>query len=358
MISARLQRTFPGGPESAPFTLDVDFVVKPGVTALFGPSGAGKSLTLEMIAGFVTPTSGRILLNDRLLFDAGSRVSLKPEERHCGYVFQNYALFPHLTVRENLEFAAHRLHKRDRHRRIHEVLERFRLTDVAGRKPSQISGGQKQRCSLARALASMPEILLLDEPSRGLDAPLREDLYEAIAELHKESEIPILLVSHDVDECLRLANHMLVYRDGRIVQTGSPQDVVEEPANLDVARLLNLYNIVPVEIRNLDPSRNSSTLRIGGMEGSQEIAGEYYPGHFNGDQAHLLVTPRELKAFPCPPKRGANQIAAALLHQSTGVDSVMLHLEYGLRVDVPKPDFHPSERHWAIEFPKQNLRVL
>ena len=126
-LAVRLTKRFPSGPASASFQLAVEFEANPGVTVLFGPSGAGKSLTLDCIAGFARPDSGRILLGDRILFDAGSGVDLRPRDRECGYVFQNYALFPHMTLRQNLAFAAERRPRLERHRRVAEMIDRFHL---------------------------------------------------------------------------------------------------------------------------------------------------------------------------------------------------------------------------------------
>ena len=167
MIEARIVKRYPAARESAPFTLDLEITTADGVTVLFGPSGSGKTLTLDCIAGFAHPDEGRILIDDAIVFDAQTRVHVPPRERQCGYVFQNYALFPHMTLRDNLVFAAAGLGKIERHRLVNEVLERFRLTEVAGRKPHEVSGGQKQRASIARALVASPRVLLLDAPAIG-----------------------------------------------------------------------------------------------------------------------------------------------------------------------------------------------
>src|SRR6202163_2142978 len=177
MLQARIRKSFAPKHDSAGFTLDLEFSAIAGVTVLFGPSGAGKTLVLDSVAGFVKPDGGRILLDDDILYDAAAGVNLPPQKRNCGYVFQNYALFPHMTLRENLAFAAERLPRLERHRRVNEMLDRFRVAEFAGRYPHEVSGGQKQRCSIARALVSAPRVLLLDEPARGLDAALRHDLY-------------------------------------------------------------------------------------------------------------------------------------------------------------------------------------
>src|SRR5580700_3642236 len=166
MIQARIRKQYAAGPDSTGFSLDLEFSAAAGVTVLFGSSGAGKTLTLDCIAGFVRPDEGRILLDDQILFDGAAGVHLEPRARHCGYVFQNYALFPHMTLRQNLEFAVERTPRLGRHRKVTDVLEKFHLTDVAGRRPYQLSGGQKQRCSIARALIGAPRVLLLDEPGR------------------------------------------------------------------------------------------------------------------------------------------------------------------------------------------------
>src|SRR5262249_34866638 len=141
VIHACITKKYPPGKDSAGFSLDLEFRAAAGITVLFGPSGAGKTLTLEAIAGFVRPDAGRILLDDAILFDAEAQVNLPPQRRHCGYVFQNYALFPHMTLRQNLLFAAEPMRRLERHRRVNEMLERFQIDAVGGRRPHEVSGG-------------------------------------------------------------------------------------------------------------------------------------------------------------------------------------------------------------------------
>ena len=171
MIQARIGKRFPPGPESAGFELSVELQAAAGVTVLFGASGSGKTLTLDCIAGFVTPDTGRVLLDDEILYDAAAKVNLRPQARNCGYVFQNYALFPHMTLRGNLAFAAERKPRLERHRRVNDMLEKFQLAGVSGRRPHEVSGGEKQRCSIARALIGEPKLLLLLEVSMRVCAP-------------------------------------------------------------------------------------------------------------------------------------------------------------------------------------------
>jgi ABC-type sulfate/molybdate transport systems ATPase subunit len=354
MIQASLVKRFPPARESAAFSLEVSFEARQGVTVFFGPSGAGKTLVLDCIAGFVRPDSGRVLLDDVLLFDGGAGVNRMPQERGCGYVLQNYALFPHMSVRDNLLFAAHRSKSIERHRRVNELLERFRLADVSGRLPHQLSGGQRQRCSLARSLVMPPRILLLDEPARGLDAPLRAELYAILRDIRAGFGIPILLVTHNLEECFELADDMFIFRDGRIVQNGAPAAVCGKPSSLDTARLLGMYNILPVEIRALDPSRNTSVLRLG----ENDLQADYYPGHLKGDRVHLLVTPRQLIAEPRDGRRvNANSIGADLERAVDIPDGVRLEFAGGLRVEIPRGDYTQT-KEWTVEFPRRGLRIL
>jgi len=356
MIEARIRKRYAPGPESAGFALDIGFKAGDTTTVLFGPSGSGKTLTLESVAGFVRPDQGRILLDGDILFDAASGVCIPPRNRRCGYVFQNYALFPHMTLRKNLEFAVEKRPRLERHRRVHEMLDKFHLAEVSGRRPHEVSGGQKQRCSIARALIGSPRLLLLDEPARGLDAPLRAELYAILRQVRAEYGVPVLLVTHDLDEALQLGNEMLVMREGRLVQSGTPRGVVEEPANVEVARLLGLYNLLPVEIRALDPGRNSSRLRYREFD----IAGRYIPGHLIGDRVWMCVRPDQLQATPRDGKLGPNQIPGALSHVVDKAAGVRLEFENDLAVEMPRDQYDRFERgkEWVIQFSPESVRIV
>ena len=356
MIQARIRKQFALGPESAGFSLDLDFQASSGFTVLFGPSGAGKTLTLDSIAGFVRPDEGRILLDDQILFDGASGVHLPPQARHCGYVFQNYALFPHMTLRQNLEFAADRIARLERHRKVKEMLDKFHLTDVPGRRPYELSGGQKQRCSIARALIGSPRLLLLDEPARGLDAPLRTDLYSVLRQVRDDFGLPVLLVTHDFEECLELGDEMIVLREGRVVQTGPPRKIAEQPANVDVARLLGLFNLLPIEIRGLDPGRNISRLGFQDFE----LTGPYFPGRLIGDRVWLCVRPDSLSASPRDGRPGMNQMPATLVRKIEKPDRTRLEFAGDIAVELErsKVDKYGNVKEWVIEFPQVGLRVL
>jgi len=356
MLKARLRKRFPAGPGSAGFALELDLSAGPGVTVLFGPSGAGKTLTLDCIAGFVRPDEGRILLDDDILFDGAARVSLPPRRRRCGYVFQNYALFPNMTLRQNLEFALHGRPRLERHRRIAQMLERFHLEGLQGRRPHELSGGQKQRCSIARALIGHPRMLLLDEPARGLDAPLRAELYATLRQVRNDYRIPILLVTHDLDECFELGDDIVVVRDGRIAQSGLPQEVFDRPANVEVAQLLGLHNLLSVEIVALDPLRKSSRLRY--LDG--EIEGPYFPGHLIGDRVWICVRPRQVMAAPRPSRLAPNQIPVTLERVRERVHGLRLEFSGDLAAEDSNGNAEEARRvkDWVVAIPPAAMRLL
>lgn len=349
-------KQFRPGPESAGFHLDIEFEAGAGVTALYGPSGSGKTLTLDCIAGFATPDSGRILLDNRILFDAESGVHLSPQQRSCGYVFQNYALFPHMTLRENLAFAAHALPRLERHRRIAEQLDRFKLTGMAGRYPHELSGGQKQRGSIARALLASPRIVLLDEPGRGLDAALRIDLYALIRELKDGLKIPILLVTHDLDECCALAERVFIYAAGRIVHRGSPAELLRNPGTAAVAELLGGFTFHEAEVIALDPGKQTSMLRLL----KEELLGPHLRGCFKGDRVTVCTRPEELSLRTEP---GENRIRGELRHVTERPQSIRADFANGLTVDVPRELWRSLEdagkrSGWWVEIPARSLRQL
>jgi molybdate transport system ATP-binding protein len=356
MIRARILKHFPAGTESSAFTLDIEFEAATGVTVLFGASGSGKTLTLDAIAGFVRPDEGRILLDEEILFDGAAGVHLRPRSRHCGYVFQNYALFPHMTLRRNLEFAAARQPRLERHRKVTEMLERFRLAKVSGRRPREVSGGEKQRCTLARALIGAPRLLLLDEPARGLDAPLRAELYSVLRQVREEFRTPILLVTHDLEECFELGEEMLVLHNGKLVQSGTPRAVLDQPANVEVAKLLGQFNLLQAEIRVLDPGNKSSVVRVGEFE----IAGPYFPGRLRGDRVWLFVRPEQLRALPRDGRPGPNQMAAELTGVAHRPRAVRLEFRGGISVEMPRVEFEKNKdnEEWVIEFPPDSLGIL
>ena len=206
--------------------------------SLLGPSGCGKTTTLRLIAGFETPTSGEIWLNGACI-DA-----LPPYRRNVNTVFQNYALFPHLTVRGNVEFGLRHNHAADARERVRQVLEQVRLSGKEARKPSELSGGERQRVALARALVLAPEVLLLDEPLSALDPQLRKQVRAELKELQRRTGVTFLFVTHDQEEALALSDRIAIMNAGEIEQTGTPQELYRNPRSRFVASFLGAMNWV------------------------------------------------------------------------------------------------------------------
>lgn len=234
------------GIDRGEFRLDVEFTVAPGeVLGVLGPNGAGKTTLLRALAGLDALSEGRLTLAGHTLDDADTGTFVPAHERPVGVVFQNYRLFPHLNVRDNVAFAgrSQRLGKRAARRDAEEWLARLELGEYADRKPGQLSGGQAQRVALARALAAEPSLLLLDEPLAALDARTRLDVRAALRRHLGDFPGPALLVTHDPLEAMVLADRLLVIENGRIVQQGTPAEIARRPATAYVARLmgLNLY---------------------------------------------------------------------------------------------------------------------
>ncbi|MFH2093988.1 MAG: ATP-binding cassette domain-containing protein [Pseudomonadota bacterium] len=220
------------------FSLDIEWEIGNESAVLFGFSGAGKSLTLQSIAGLIKPDSGIIRLDDTLYFDSLSRTDLPPQKRQFGYVFQDLALFPHMTVLQNILYGAPLLSGKEKLDRAGDLIRSFRLTGLEKRFPSEISGGQKQRVAFARALIRRPRVLLLDEPFSALDRPLRVEMRNFLKEVKETFNIPAILVTHDFEEATAVSDQMIIYEHGRIAQNGSPAQLKIAPANGYVSCLI------------------------------------------------------------------------------------------------------------------------
>ena len=210
---------------------------------LFGPSGSGKSLTLRTLAGLLRPDSGRIELPQGVVFDAESGVFLPPQRRSVGYVVQDLALFPHLTVVENLAFALDGWPKPDARQRVAELVKLLDLGSLEQRYPGAISGGQQQRVALGRALADRPRVLLLDEPFSSLDAPIRSALRREVTRLRRQLDLAVVFVTHDLGEAYSLADRIAVYDQGQVLQFGPREEIFRGPASTRVDTLLDARNI-------------------------------------------------------------------------------------------------------------------
>ena len=230
--------------QAAPIPLDVELSCAAGeVLALVGPSGSGKSSILRAIAGLLRVERGEIACNGASWFDARARIDLSPQRRRVGFVFQHYALFPHLSALQNVMEALLELPLAERERRGRDLLARVHLAGLEDRRPWQLSGGQQQRVAVARALARAPHALLLDEPFSSVDRATRERLYKELAQLRAELSMPVVLVTHDLDEALMLADRLCVLSHGKTLQTGLPFDVLNRPHSVQVARILGQKNV-------------------------------------------------------------------------------------------------------------------
>lgn len=230
----------------AGFQLDVKLSGGSEATGLLGASGSGKSMTLRCIAGIVRPDEGRIVVNGRTFFDSKKGIDLKPRERNVGLLFQNYALFPHLTVRENIEFGISDKPKVERGEVVAELIERFQLKGLAERYPSQVSGGQQQRIALARVIAAQPDIILLDEPFSALDVHLRAQMIDEMRERLQEFGKSSILVTHNIEEAFAMCDNLAVLSRGMVHAFDEKNKVMERPMTLEALKITGCENIAPV----------------------------------------------------------------------------------------------------------------
>jgi molybdate transport system ATP-binding protein len=235
------------------YELDISFSAEREVTAILGPSGAGKTVTLQCIAGLMTPDDGSIIVDERPLFDQARNINLKPQRRKVGMVFQNYALFPHLTCYDNIAFGIQDRPRPEIRALIDEYAKKLRIQQLLNRFPSQISAGQQQRVALARALITDPEILLLDEPFSALDTVTKTRLQQELLEVEGFYAGYVLLVTHDLTEAYNLSQSMTVIDTGKVLQAGPKSQVLKSPATRAVAALTGVRNIWEADVLQVDP---------------------------------------------------------------------------------------------------------
>ena len=261
MLVADISRTYSNG-VCVRASLQIDPASQ--VTVLFGPSGAGKTTVLRCIAGLETLDGGRIAFKEEVWADFSKNLHLPPQQRPVGYLFQDYALFPHLSVRENLAYGLQALPEADRDQRVRSIAGSLQVEELLDRRPASLSGGQQQRVALARALARNPELLLLDEPLSALDGPTREQVREELARLLKAVKRPAILVTHDWVDALRLGDRLVVMSRGSVLQTGTPQDVFAKPQHADVAAAVGVETLAAATV--VSRAEGSLTLRVSRAE--------------------------------------------------------------------------------------------
>jgi sulfate transport system ATP-binding protein len=320
---------------------DVTFTAPAGsITALLGPSGSGKSTVLRMIAGLEIPTAGRIFLGT-------DELTIKSvQEREVGFVFQHYALFRHMTVADNVAFGL-RVRKEEkgaRNRRVADLLELVQLAPFANRYPDQLSGGQRQRVALARALAPQPQVLLLDEPFGALDAKVRQDLRRWLDELHRELGVTSLLVTHDQEEALELANQIVVMHEGRVEQVGSPSEIYDDPATPFVAGFVGSANVLHGQV--IDGHVHLGSMQIPGA------------GHLDeGAPAAAFVRPHDVVVSP---DDGGVDAVIERIASLGWLARVGLRLPGGetLVAHVPKEDLHGAGEGDSVKVDLRNPKAF
>ena len=244
------------------FDLDVDFHAWPGFIILFGASGAGKTTLLDCVAGLVTPDAGQIRVRERVLFDSSRRINVRPAKRNVGYVFQDLALFPHLTVAQNVGYGLAHRKQPERSARVAAILRAFRIEPLAGRSAREISGGESQRVALARTLVTDPSVLLLDEPLAALDGATKARIIDDLREWNRVHGIPILYVTHSREEVFALGERVVLIDAGRIVAQGTPHEVLSAPRLETVAQLAGFENIFDTTVDEVHPERGTMICRL------------------------------------------------------------------------------------------------
>jgi molybdate transport system ATP-binding protein len=248
------------------FELDLSLAFPPGITILFGPSGAGKTTLLNCLAGLISPDEGRITTEQDTFFDSGRGINIPPQLRRVGYVFQDLALFPHLSVLSNVGYGLFRLDREQRQRRSAAILESFRIAHLGSRKPDEISGGERQRVALARALVIDPCILLLDEPLAALDAITKSKIVEDLRAWNQEHGIPILYVTHSREEVFALGERVIVLENGRSIAQGTPHQVMSAPRQETVAQLAGFENIFDAAVTAVHKDRGTMVCQLTGSD--------------------------------------------------------------------------------------------
>lgn len=272
------------------FSLDVALELDEELLVLFGPSGAGKSLTLRMVSGLVEPDEGSVVVAGERVYDSEKGINRRIRSRRTGYLFQEYALFPHMTVFENISYGINRLPALEVRKRVDELLEVTRLTGLGGRYPHELSGGQKQRTALARTLATGPKVLLLDEPFSALDYQVREKLRADLLRVHEAYPVTTIVVTHDLEEAFMLSTRIAVINEGRIEQVGKREEVFYRPVTRNVARFVGTRNIFSGTV----VSSGGGEVRITspGLGSIVAATGDFVPE--DGREVEFCVRPEEI----------------------------------------------------------------
>ena len=341
------------------FALATSFHSSGGALGLLGASGSGKSMTLRCIAGIDAPDEGRILLNGRVLFDADAKTNLPASARRIGVLFQDYALFPHLRVRENIAFGLEHLSRAEQEARTADVVTLVRLEGLLDRYPAELSGGQKQRVALARALAIRPDALLLDEPFSALDPHLRRQLEEQLRDALTNYEGVVLFVTHDLEEAFRFCQDLLVFDAGQVIATGPKHQLFEQPRTVRTAQLTGCKNITPV--RRLD----RATIEVPGWNINLAVDdGDFEQVTHVGIRAHHLKlmdqTAGTVNAFPCwlmETSESPHEMTLYLHLRRSPAEGDVPHLQMEVSKDE-WADLKTKPQPWEVSLPSGRLLLL
>ena len=297
MLNARVRRIHRGHAAMG-FLLDVAIEAPPGITILFGPSGAGKSTLLDCLAGLAAPNEGRVELDGEILFDSASKLNQPPQRRRIAYVFQDLALFPHMTVLGNVAYGL-RGPQPARQARVAEILQMFRVEKLRDRKPAEISGGEQQRVALARSLVTQPRMLLLDEPLSGLDSELKASIIDDLRAWNSAHKIPILYVTHSRDEVDALGERVLAMERGKVVSEGTPREVLDAPRRRRLAQAAGFENLLRGTV--LDLREPDGVMRVSLAGAGCEI--EVPLGHAApADAVHIAIRAGDILLATEPPR--------------------------------------------------------
>jgi len=358
------------------FSLDVAWEAGDGVAGLFGPSGSGKTLTLQCLAGLARPDGGRIAVDGRVLFDAAAGIDVPPQQRRVGYVFQGYALFPHLSVAENVGFGLRDRPRAERGRRAGEVMERLELQPFAARMPRELSGGQRQRVALARALATDPALLLLDEPLSALDLPLRRALRDDLRAILAQWGTAAVLVTHDFTEAYRLGDRIVVYESGRVIQSAPRSELLWRPASEAVARIMGIRNVLRGTVAKATPDRIQLHWRGQLLEAVNSPIRSYLPAP--GAPLAFFIRPEYVRLIrkdrgAADPSHHMNLMRAQVVDAADFGTTWTLRLrldepgppaqgDHDLEVEVPSLVYEildiARDRHWELSIHRGSIHVL
>ncbi|MDO8608383.1 MAG: molybdenum ABC transporter ATP-binding protein [Phaeospirillum sp.] len=302
------------------FQLDVDLAAGAGVTALYGRSGSGKTSVINMVAGLARPDSGRIEVDGKVLFDSAAGIDLAPERRRLGYVFQEHRLFPHLSVRGNLVFGRNRLPAAERGVDFDQVVEVLGIGSLLDRRPANLSGGEKQRVAIGRALLASPRILLMDEPLAALDSARKAELLPFIATLSRRFAIPILYVSHAMDEVLRLADTLALMDAGRVAVAGPLERLMADPALRPLTGRYEAGAVVSAIVASHDAAYGVSRLSFAG--GTLLVSRNDFPV---GAKVRVRIHARDIAIAIDPPERvSIRNVLPAVVSSVTPADSFLV----------------------------------